>query len=166
MLQEILPRTFKKYQALPIFGSVADGFSCWCRQLGYSVRVLQYQLADLVHLDQLFHRRGRRRLEELTAQDFTIAVQRWKRPTPASGTTLQRLHRYLHETHGLPLNSAPPSMPTDRLLEEYRQFLLQTRGLVARTVVSHLHVVRVFLKFLGFKQSKVVLTHLSSRQIM
>ena len=165
MLQEILPRAFKKYQALPIFGSVADGFSDWCRRLGYSVRVLQYQLADLVHLDQFFHRRGRRRLEELTAQQFTFAVQRWKRPTPASGTTLQRLHRYLHETRGLPLSPAPPSTPTDRLLEEYRQFLQQTRGLADGTVVNHLHVVRVFLKFLDYKQSKAVLTHLSARQI-
>ena len=43
MLQKILPRAFKKYQALPIFGSVADGFSVWCHRLGYSVRVLQPQ---------------------------------------------------------------------------------------------------------------------------
>lgn len=165
MLQKILPRAFKKYQALPIFGSVADGFSGWCRRLGYSVRVLQYQLADLVHLDQFFHRRGLRHLEELTAQQLTFAVQRWKRPTPASGATLQRLHRYLHETRGLPLSATPPSTPTDRLLGVYRQFLQQTRGLADGTMEGHLHVVRVFLKFLGYEQSKAVLTHLSSRRV-
>jgi len=134
MLQKILPRAFKKYQALPIFGSVADGFSVWCHRLGYSVRVLQYQLADLVHLDHFFHRRGLQHVEELTAQQFTFALQRWKRPTPASGTTLQRLCRYLHETRGLPLSAAPPSTPTDKLLEVYRQFLQQTRGLADGTM--------------------------------
>lgn len=148
MLQELFPRAHQRYLALPLFGTIADGFCNWLRQQGYTRASLRDCIWVLPHLDTVFRRRGRRSLSELTREDLASALPTHSRDDRTVSGTVHALERYLDQRVMLPPAVPPPSCIYP-VLADYRDFLEQIRGLVPETVEAHLRTISCFLGQLG-----------------
>jgi integrase/recombinase XerD len=124
----------------------ADGFRVDLIERGYSLWRAQEQLYLLAHVSRWME------AERLELAGLTPAnVERyfvWRRREgyrkSLSPLSLRRLLGYLDGLGVLPADDAVPS-PVDGLLAEFRRYLLQERGVAARTVGLYEPVARLFL---------------------
>jgi integrase/recombinase XerD len=144
MLQELFPRAYQRYLALPLLGMIADGFCNWLRQQGYKQASLRDCIWALPHLDAVFRRRGRCSLSELTREDLASVLPTHSQDDRTVSGTVHALERYLDQGKMLPPPALPPSS-TYPVLTDYRDFLEQVRGLTPETVEAHLRTISCFL---------------------
>ena len=124
----------------------ADGFRIDLIEQGYSLWRAQEQLYLLAHVSRWMETEG------LELAGFTPARLEsyfvWRRRQgyrkSLSPLSLRRLLGYLDDLGVLPADDAVPS-PVDGLLAEFRRYLLQERGVAARTVGLYEPVAQLFL---------------------
>lgn len=125
----------------------ASGFAAWLAELGYTPSSAEDQLRLLAHLSRWLAERGGE-AAALTPR----AVEQFLRARRAgyvkltSRRGLAPLLGYLRGIEVVP-GSAPPLVATDveRLLVDYRDYLVCERGLAAGSVRHHERVARLFL---------------------
>jgi hypothetical protein len=66
MLQSLLPRAHSKFRALPLLGSVAEGFGDWLAADGYTPSSQKFSIRFLIHADADLRKRGVREVTELS----------------------------------------------------------------------------------------------------
>jgi integrase/recombinase XerD len=125
----------------------AGGFHAHLVEQGYSFWGAQEQLYLLAHVSRWMDAEG----VELAALRSTATVQRyigWRRRqgyrSSVSPLSLRRLLGYLDGIGVLLLKEVTRS-PVDRLLEEFRGYLLEERGMAAGSVRLYEGIARVFL---------------------
>jgi integrase/recombinase XerD len=129
----------------PLEGFV-DGFRVDLIERGYSLRGAQVQLYLLAHVSRWME------VEEVELAALTSAMLEryfvWRRREGyrqrLSPLSLRRLLDYLDRLGVLAVDAEAPS-PVGRLLDEFRLYLLQERGMMAGSVRLYERTARVFL---------------------
>jgi integrase/recombinase XerD len=124
----------------------ADGFRVDLIERGYSLWRSQEQLYLLAHVSRWMEA-GELELAGLTPatlERYFVWRHRQGYRKSLSPLSLRRLLGYLDGLGVLPADDSVPS-PVDRLLAEFRRYLLRERGVAARTVGLYEPVARLFL---------------------
>lgn len=77
-LARLPPRSQHHYSQLPLFGRIMDAFAGWSLNRGFSIKTARFHIASLHRLVPWFQRRGKRSVEDLSADDIT-KVRRYYR---------------------------------------------------------------------------------------
>lgn len=124
----------------------ADGFRVDLIERGYSLWRAQEQLYLLAHVSRWMEaeRLELAGLTPATLERYFVWRRREGYRKSLSPLSLRRLWGYLDGLGVLPVDDVVPS-PVDGLLAEFRCYLLQERGVAARTVGLYEPVARLFL---------------------
>ena len=124
----------------------ADGFRVDLIERGYSLWRAQEQLYLLAHVSRWMEAEGLELagLTPATLESYFVWRRRQGYRKSLSPLSLRRLLGYLDGLGVLPADDAVPS-PVDGLLAEFRRYLLQERGVAARTVELYEPAARLFL---------------------
>ena len=151
MLQSLFPKAHLKFRALPLFGSVADGFDDWLATSGYTPGSRKCSIRFLGQADADLRKRGVRKLTELTRP---ILYDSWRdliKIFPNEAGTVRTLARYLNAmgtiTTGA-IEEAPSVSSAALLSDEYVSFLNKVRGCSPSTISHHGLASRCFLDHL------------------
>jgi integrase/recombinase XerD len=130
----------------------ADGFAAVLVQRGYAPSSVAGQLQLMAHLSRWLVQRG------LAGSDVTASiVEQFLQARRAAGygqwLSVRGMAPLLAYLRGVGFVPVPPPVqprtPVERLLAEYRTFLVEERGLAASTAGSYLSVAQQFLSHLG-----------------
>ncbi len=131
----------------PLIPYVA-GFRAELELQGYRPNALSDQLRLFAHVSRWLASKGLG-AEELTPErinQFLIARRDTGYVQWCSPKGVAPLLAHLRRLGLVPLQKPPtPTTPTEQLLEDYRAYLVEERGLAAATVASDLHVARLFV---------------------
>ena len=124
----------------------ADGFRVDLIERGYSLWRAQEQLYLLAHVSRWMEAEGLELavLTPATLERYFVWRRRQGYRKSLSPLSLRRLLGYLDGLGVLPADDTVPS-PVDGLLAEFRRYLLEERGVAARTVGLYEPVARLFL---------------------
>lgn len=166
MLQSLLPKAHSKFRALPLLGSVAEGFGDWLAADGYTPSSQKFSIRFLVHADADLRKRGVREVAELSR---SILYDSWRdliKDFPNHAGTVRTLARYLNAVGTIKtgaIEETPAVSPTTVLSDEYASFLHKVRGCAASTISHHRFASRCFLDHL--ESSRVALGSVHPRDI-
>lgn len=131
----------------PLAGFAA-GYEVWLAGRGICRRAIRDRLWQLWYLSEWLDGRGllagdldQGRAEEHLAERRAAGCVEWVAPS-----SLRLLLEYLREIGVVPSQTDLPAGPLDRLLVDYREFLVLERQLAARTVAGCERVARAFLE--------------------
>jgi len=151
MLQFLFPGAHQKFHALPLLGSVADGFDDWLAASGYTAGSRKFSIRFLKDADEDLRKRG---VREVAALSRSILYDSWRdliRAFPNHAGTIRALARYLN-TAGIietgAIEKAASISPATLLSDEYAGYLNEVRGCAASTISHHRLVSRCFLEHL------------------
>jgi integrase/recombinase XerD len=126
----------------------AVGYESWLAAKGLCRRAIRDRIWQFWYLSEWLAGRGlsaadldRRRAEEHLAERREAGCV--ERGSPSS---LRWPLEYLREIGVAPPDSEPPAAPVDRLLVDYREYMVLERRFAARTVAGCERVARVFLE--------------------
>jgi len=124
----------------------ADGFRAHLAEQGYSLWGAQEQLYLLAHASRWMEAEGLElaSLTPTTVERFIVWRRRQGYLSSLSAKSLRRLLGYLDGLGVLTHDDAVPS-PVDGLLEAFRRYLLEERGMAAGSVRLYEGIARVFL---------------------
>ena len=124
----------------------ADGFRVDLIERGYSLWRAQEELYLLAHVSRWMEAEGLELagLTAATLERYFIWRRREGYRKSLSPLSLRRILGYLDSLGVLPADDAVPT-PVDGLLAEFRRYLLQERGVAARTVELYEPAARLFL---------------------
>ncbi len=130
---------------------------------GYRPLALCDQLRLMAHMSRWMAGRGLdvgdltpERVDEFLVARRAAGYTLWLSPKGVAP-----LLSHLRDIGAAPLPIPPPATPVDDLLAEFRHYLLEERGIAPASVVSYLHIARLFLD-----QHAERLDHLNAGEVM
>ena len=137
MLIELLPKSHNHHRSLPIFDSVLDDFDDWLVAQGYRFSTRQCYILRCTAIERYFRSRRQSNLSALTSENFRKCWQFFcHRPGEISGAVIC-LQRFLESRQILRASGHPPVTELGAILDSYRQYLREVRGLAAITIEQH-----------------------------
>ena len=152
MLQSLLPKAHPKFRALPLLGSVADGFDDWLSANGYTPGSRKCSIRFLRRADADFRKRGVRNVADLSG---AILYDSWRgliRRFPNEAGTVRTLARYLNSAGIIQTGAIEATLsvsPATLVTDEYADHLRNVRGCAPSTISHHRLASRCFLEDLG-----------------
>ena len=145
-LEQIRPRAYARYQALPLFGAVIADFSAWLSARGYRTKTIKSQLKGVRYVERWLRRKGRRRLSDVTDADVRMAHHRFRTDSNVGGP-IRSLGQFLRE-RGL-IVATPPTNPSFIWSERERfgQYLRAVRGFAESSILHHQRLLAGWLSF-------------------
>ncbi len=165
MINDIYPKAYLRYLALPVLGSILDDFDNWLLEYGYQRNSRIIYINEARRIDTYFNRElGRGSLAELTLGDFYYCWS-WfhSRQLPVTRTVLN-LKMFLQWKTLLP----PDPLFVHQFsmyLDPYEAFLTDVRGLAHKTICDHLATIAQFLGNLACKQNAIQLNDLAASDV-
>ncbi|MCU1234288.1 MAG: hypothetical protein JWP63_2255 [Candidatus Solibacter sp.] len=98
MPHSLLPKAHAKTLALPLLGSIVDGFDDWLAVNGYSAESRRYAIRMLPHVDSDLRKRKVRTVSELNHATLHLSWRRLIKRFPMNAGTVRSLERYLTAT--------------------------------------------------------------------
>ncbi len=162
MLQQTCPRSYRKYQSLPVIGPVLDGFVRWLHSRGHAVSTIKNQLRDCVDISNVVVERGIALWTDMGPDAFDDAYRYLNENYPGRGSAARWLEQYLIEKQGLPQRPPAPSTRSGEEISRFVEYLSAVVGCGESTVLSHRLYVSRFLDFVGFEHDENALNSLRS----
>ena len=164
-LVQLRPRSFRRWRALPVFGSHLDDFVHWLGDQGYTAGSIRFYLKVLPQVVRWLRRKKITSLAQLTHQDLQAAYRYYRpRRLDLSGT-VRALGRFYLERGTIPEGERPTPSPVEIELERFAEYLRESRGLAGATVLGHTQQLRAFLLFLRVDQDPGCLRRLALGRI-
>ena len=149
-LVQLRPRSFQRWRALPIFGPHLDDFVQWLRDQGYTAGSIHLRV--LPQVVRWLRRRRITSLAQLTRQDLQTAHRYYRPRSSDLSGAVRALGRFYLERGTIPEGQAPTPSPVEIELDRFAEYLRESRGLAAATVLGHTRQLRAFLHFLRIDQ--------------
>src|SRR5271165_1591311 len=140
MLQSLLPKAHQKFRALPLLGSIADGFDDWLATNGYTPGSREFSIRFLPFADTDLRKRG---VCDIAKLSRPILYDSWReliKEFPNHAGTVRTLARYLNNVGIIETGAIEKSAsvsPAMLLSNEYASYLNKVRGCAASTISSH-----------------------------
>lgn len=164
MLNELFKNSHQRYRALPLFGSVLEGFDEWLRHQGYGYSTRKKYVKGCVSIERYFWYRRHRSLATLTPS-------RMHRYRQQCCHRLNMLHtfncfeRFLREEKLIASPEPPKPTSFDVLVDGYRNHLMEVKGLTKATIQHHCWRASEFLSTTQEHDSKFSVEGLSRKHI-
>ena len=148
MLQSLFPKAHQKFRALPLLGSVVDGFDDWLSANSYTPKSRKFSIRFLINVDADLRKRGVREVAELSRP---VLYESWRdliRVSPCHAGTVRTMARYLNAAEMIDtgaIQDTPTASPASALSHEYVRYLHTVRGCAASTTSHHARASRCFL---------------------
>jgi site-specific recombinase XerD len=138
-------------RALPLLGSIADGFDDWLIARGYTFHSRRCAIHMLPHIDAALRRRHHGRLDDISQATFRTCWRELIKVAPNGAGTALSVERYLRTTDAPVGDGAVTHIhcPADILSREYSKYLRDVRGLADSTAGYHEYVARCFFNHLA-----------------
>jgi integrase/recombinase XerD len=165
LLVDLFPRSFRRWQTLPLFGAHVEDFMQWLQNQGYAFASIRNYVNALPELVRRVHRTGVNSFTQVIQEELqTVGVYYRSRKSNVS-CAVSVLIRFLSErgivAEGKP---RPPSL-IDLELDRFAEYLCDVRGLAIGTIAGHMSRLRCFLQFLKFDQNPGCLRRLEIGQV-
>jgi site-specific recombinase XerD len=154
MLQSLLPKAHRKCLALPLLGSIVEGFDDWLAVNGYTRGSRKFAMRMLPHVEADLRRRHAGAVSSLTHAMLHASWRDLIKRFPTNAGTVRTLERYLTATGTISADDeevAVRSTPAI-LSEEYVSHLRDVRGFATSSLSHHRRASRCFLDYLESKQ--------------
>ncbi|MGB7602529.1 MAG: tyrosine-type recombinase/integrase [Candidatus Sulfotelmatobacter sp.] len=156
MLQSLLPKAHPKSLALPLLGSIADGFDDWLAMNGYTRGSRKFAIRMLPHVDADLRRRKVRAIPALTHSTLHASWRHLMKRFPTNAGTVRSLERYLTATGVITADDgAVVRSATAMLSDEYADYLRDVRGLAVSSLTHHRRASRSFLDHLEVRRISI-----------
>ena len=165
MLLKLFPRSFKKYQSLPVLGSIVDNFETYLEGEGYTWKTRRFIFRIIRQADQHFYSTGIRSTDHLRHSNFESCYEELHKSLPNQAGTVRVLERFLCSCGFIKTDSPVLTTHTSRLLGDYEGFLKEVRGLAPSTVNFHRRTTAELLSFIDYEDFPNRLTTLSMEDI-
>jgi len=164
MLHSLLPKAHAKTLALPLLGSIADGFDDWLAVNGYTAGSRRYAIRMLPHVDNDLRKRKVRTVSELNHATLHVSWRHLIKRFPMNAGTVRSLERYLTATGTMAdIKTIVAQSPAEKLSDEYAHSLREVRGFAIHSVANHRRVSQAFLDHLV--RQRVPLRRLQAKDI-
>ena len=151
-LVQLRPRSFQRGRALPIFGPHLDDFVQWLQDQGYAAGSICNYLRVLPQVVRWLRRRRITSLGQLTQQDLQRAHRYYRPRNLDLSGAVRALGRFYLERETIPNGQGPAPSPVEIELDRFAEYLRESRGLAAATILGHTQQLRAFLHFLRLDQ--------------
>lgn len=149
MLHSLLPKAHAKTLALPLLGSIADGFDDWLAVNGYTAGSRRYAIRMLPHVDNDLRKRKVRTVSELNHATLHVSWRHLIKRFPMNAGTVRSLERYLMATGTMAdIKTIVAQSAAEKLSDEYAHSLREVRGFAIHSVANHRRVSQSFLDHL------------------
>jgi integrase/recombinase XerD len=156
MLQSLLPKAHPKSLALPLLGSIADGFDDWLAMNGYTRGSRKFAIRMLPHVDADLRRRKVRAIPALTHSTLHASWRHLMKRFPTNAGTVRSLERYLTATGVITADDgAVVRSATAMLSDEYADYLREVRGFAVSSLTHHRRASRSFLDHLEVRRISI-----------
>ncbi len=157
MLQSLLPKAHGKSLALPLLGSIADGFDDWLAVNGYTPGSRRFAIRMLPHVDADLRRRKVRAIAALTHLTLQASWRHLIKLFPTNAGTVRSLERYLTATGVIAADDGEVAVRSAAamLSDEYVNYLREVRGFAVSSLTHHRRASRCFLDHLEAHQISV-----------
>ncbi len=108
-LEQIRPRAYARYQALPLFGSIIADYSVWLRQRNYTTKTIRFCLKGIRHVEGWLRRKGRGKLADLSDRDMRAVHDRFRADSNVGGVA-RSLGTFLVERGLITVAPLPPQL--------------------------------------------------------
>jgi integrase/recombinase XerD len=166
MLQSLLPKAHQKFRALPLLGSIADGFDDWLATNGYTPGSREFSIRFLPFADTDLRKRG---VCDIAKLSRPILYDSWReliKEFPNHAGTVRTLARYLNNVGIIETGAIEKSRSVTSatlLSDEYVSYLKEVRGCARSTISHHRLASRSFLDHL--EASRVALDSVHPRDV-
>src|SRR5271167_589443 len=156
MLHSLLPKAHPKSLALPLLGSIADGFDDWLAMNGYTRGSRKFAIRMLPHVDADLRRRKVRAIPALTHSALHASWRNLMKLFPTNAGTVRSLERYLTATGVIAADDgAIVRSAAARLSDEYANYLRDVRGFAVSSLTHHRRASRSFLDHLEVRRISI-----------
>jgi len=164
-LVQLRPRSFRRWRALPVFGAQLERFVRWLHSQGYTTGSIRNYMKALPRVVRCLRRKGVTSLAQLTQQELQ-AVHSYYRPrNPDLSGVVRGLCRFFRERKTLPEGKRRARSPVEMELDQFAEYLRETRGLATATILGHTRRLKLFLGFLRYNQDPCCLRRLELGRI-
>jgi integrase/recombinase XerD len=146
MITDLVPRAHNAHRSLPLLGPVLDDFDDWLLAQGYQYDSRKNCLYRCTAIDRYFHKRKYHSLADLTTKDFRECRQFYSRRPRGIAPIVNCLQRFLLSRQIVSVPESPPCTPFKVIVDDYRKYLTEVRGLAAITIERHCSVSSEFLQ--------------------
>lgn len=166
MLTDLFQKAHDLHRALPLLGPVLDDFDDWLVGQGYRHSTRESYLLRCTAIDKYFQRRRQRTITSLTLDQLDACWTFFRHRPGGISNVVTCLQRFLQE-RDLLSKPCPPATPFSEILDAYRTYLTEVRGLAASTIDQHCATTAEFLKHAageddGFRLASLTKTHIET----
>jgi len=149
MLHSLLPKAHVKTLALPLLGSIADGFDNRLAVNGYTAGSRRYAIRMLPHVDNDLRKRKVCTVSELNHATLHVSWRHLIKRFPMNAGTVRSLERYLTTTGKIVSDiETVEQSAAEKLSDEYAHYLREVRGFAIQSIAHHRRISRAFLDHL------------------
>jgi site-specific recombinase XerD len=164
MLTDLFQKSHELHRALPLLGPVLDDFDDWLVAQGYRRCTRECYLLRCTAIEKYFQRRRQRSISALTPEQLDACWHYYRHRPGGITNVVTCLQRFLQERDLLP-KPCPPATPFSEVLDAYRAYLTEVRGLAASTIDQHCTTTAEFLKHAAEEDSAFQLARLTKNHI-
>lgn len=165
MIDDIYPKAYHRYLALPVLGSILNDFDNWLVDHGYRRYCRILYISEARRVDNYFNQElGRESLAELTLDDFHDCWLSFHSSRKQITRTVLNVKTFLQWKKLLPSDPLVEHQ-FSMYLDPYKIFLKEVRGLASKTICEHLSTTAQFLGYLACKQNAIQLNDLAASDV-
>jgi integrase/recombinase XerD len=156
MLHSLLPKAHSRSLALPLLGSIADGFDDWLTMNGYTPGSRKFAIRMLPHVDADLRRRKVRSVPALTHSTLHASWRHLITRFPTNAGTVRSLEHYLTATGMIAADDGVVVRSAAAMLsDEYVNYLRDVRGFAVSSLTHHRRASCSFLDHLEARRISV-----------
>lgn len=147
MLNDLFPKAHDRHRSLPLLGPILDDFDDWLCEQGYAYSTRKFHAKRCTSIEKYFWKRKQRSVSVLTLEQLRECWQFYHRLPSGTANTVTCLQRFLQSRHILPACASPPSRRFSTIVDAYRKYLTEVRGLAPMTIQHHCWRASEFLQY-------------------
>lgn len=147
MLNDLFPQAHGRYRSLPLLGPILDDFVDWLCEHGYAYSTRKLHVKRCLRIEKYFWKRKQRNCSALTPEKLRECWQFHSRLRGGTSNTVTCLQRFLQHRHILPASAIPAPTAFGKIVDAYRKYLTEVRGLAPMTIQQHCWRASEFLEY-------------------
>lgn len=164
-VRPIRPKAGSRYRALPVLGPLLDDWLTWLRDRRYSEFAIRNLTVRAARVCRWLQARRGPVLSGLASSDLQAAYDHFRARHIEVAGTARVLGRFLGERHRLAAELSDPPTDAERLLQSFRTYLTDVRGLSPATVTGHCRRIRPFLQFTKARWQRNAVTRVTLERV-
>ena len=165
MLNDLFPQAHNRYRSLRLLGPILDDFVDWLVEKGYAYSTRKLHLKRCISIEKYFWKRKQRNYSTLTLEAFGKCWQFFQGSPSGTSNTVTCLQHFLQQRQILAASSPPLATSSTRMIDAYRRYLTEVKGLAPMTITQHCWRASEFLEYALRKNKAFRIVDLSQAHV-